>query len=74
MFLSQPIKTVVDIDTWLTDHVVAGSGCATSKDIYDSFYALVCNTHVMKFMIKSKNYLLRCFVRTLVLMGNVFAK
>lgn len=36
MFPSQPIKTVVDIDTWLTNHVVAGSGCATSKDIYDS--------------------------------------
>ena len=36
MFPSKPIKTVVDIDTWLTNHVVAGSGCATSKDIYDS--------------------------------------
>jgi hypothetical protein len=36
MFPSKPIKTVVDIDTWLTDHVVIGSGCATSKDIYDS--------------------------------------
>ena len=41
MFQSKDMKTIVDIDTWLTDHVIAGSGCATSKDIYDS---LLCSS------------------------------
>ena len=35
MFPSKVNKTVVDLNTWLTEHIVAGSGCATSKDIYD---------------------------------------
>ena len=35
MFPSQVNKTVVDLNMWLTEHIVAGSGCATSKDIYD---------------------------------------
>ena len=35
MFPNKPIKTIVDLNTWLTEHIVPGSGCATSEDIYD---------------------------------------
>ena len=36
MFPNKPIKTIVDLNTWLTEHIVPGSGSATSKEIYDS--------------------------------------